>query len=194
MAIVYIIKFPNNKVYVGITSRTLSYRRYEHDARKREGNSRLLYNALRKYDSLETWDILEQDITYKEAKLKEIEYIEKYKSNNKEFGYNLTAGGDGSVGYKFSNEQKENLSKSHKNPHAISVALRNLKNIKSSKGIEKPNTKKVKVTNLLNGKVTIYRSIMDLQKIGFGRSSVSACCLGKRKSHKKHKFEYLIDS
>ena len=37
---------------------------------------------------------------------KEKYYISKYKTNNSEFGYNLTEGGDGIVGFKFSEEAK----------------------------------------------------------------------------------------
>lgn len=40
-----------------------------------------------------------------EAKEKEVELIEKYKSFEKEYGYNLTKGGDGTVGLKRSKEQ-----------------------------------------------------------------------------------------
>ena len=41
--------------------------------------------------------------------IKEIYYIAKYKSNNPEIGYNLTAGGQGHLGVKCSEEQKEKL-------------------------------------------------------------------------------------
>lgn len=41
---------------------------------------------------------------------KEVYYISKYKTNNAEFGYNLTDGGDGSQGFKHTEESKRKIS------------------------------------------------------------------------------------
>lgn len=190
MSLVYIVKFPNNKVYVGITSRTLTYRKYEHLFRKREGSKRLLYNALRKYDGQEIWEELEKCDNYQLAKEREKHYIQQFKSNDKTYGYNLTNGGDGTVGYKFTDEQKERSSKAHQNLHARTVALDNLSKI-NNLGAFKQNTKAIKVTDLKTGTVSIHRSMMDLQKLGFDKGTISDCCLGKRKTHKQHTFEFI---
>jgi group I intron endonuclease len=40
----------------------------------------------------------------------EINYIEQYKSNDRNYGYNLTDGGDGLSGYKHSDESRQKIS------------------------------------------------------------------------------------
>lgn len=87
----------NNKVYIGITKVGLEQR-----ARK-DGNhyagSPYFYSAIQKYG----WDnfkheILLDNLTEKEVKEQEKYFIDKYKSNDREYGYNLTEGGDGVSG------------------------------------------------------------------------------------------------
>lgn len=45
---------------------------------------------------------------------KEIEFIIKFQSNNSSYGYNLTDGGDGIVGFKHTEETKKQMSESRK--------------------------------------------------------------------------------
>lgn len=82
----------DNKKYVGITKMKPERRWGKNGRRYRD----TLYfkNAIEKYG----WDnfdhlILFEELTQEEAKQKEIEMIAKYKSNDRRFGYNLTAGG-----------------------------------------------------------------------------------------------------
>lgn len=84
----------NNKVYIG-QSKNISRRWREHKRHyKNKNNSSVLYKAIRKY-GLENFlfEIIE---LCDESKLDELEikYIANYKSNNKNYGYNLTEGGD----------------------------------------------------------------------------------------------------
>ena len=103
---VYKHVFPNGKVYVGITSRSLNERwLYGHGY-----GDTLMGRAVQKYG----WDnikhyVLRGDFTEDEAKAKEKELIAKYHSNQYEFGYNLTEGGDGSPGYKHTEKAKEKM-------------------------------------------------------------------------------------
>lgn len=65
------------------------------------------------------WDnfehmILYTDLTEEEAKQIEQELILKYQTQNREFGYNITAGGDGVKGWHPSDETKSKISKSAK--------------------------------------------------------------------------------
>lgn len=82
---------PSQKVYIGIT-------RQEPEKRWKKGlgygRSPSFFGAVKKYG----WDnfkheILFEDLTEEEACKKEIELIAFYKSNNREYGYNLTEGG-----------------------------------------------------------------------------------------------------
>lgn len=81
-------------------------------------------NARNKYNNIDFWDykVLEY-CTKEKLKSNEIKYIKLYNSANRKFGYNLTEGGDGALGYKMSEEQKLLISakqkeyyKTHNNP------------------------------------------------------------------------------
>lgn len=83
---------PSGKVYIGITCQEL---------RKRFMNGKgykqcpRMANAIKRYG----WDnfkheILFEGLTKEEAEKKEIELIQKYKSNDKRFGYNIENGGN----------------------------------------------------------------------------------------------------
>lgn len=84
----------NNKKYIGITSQTTERRfRKNGDGYKR---CTLFYRAIQKYG----WnnfkhEILIDNLTVYEAKEREIEFINKFKSNDKKFGYNIDRGGFG---------------------------------------------------------------------------------------------------
>lgn len=93
----------NNKVYIGQTineykrkyahKHTLnSWRSYFHNAIKKYGYDKFVYEILEEID----------DADVKELKIKldtlEQRYISIYKSNDPDFGYNLTLGGGGTLG------------------------------------------------------------------------------------------------
>ena len=94
----------NNKIYVGVTSRTLAERFKEHKSRIEERNSVHLYQAMEKYgrDSF-TIELLDTANTSEEMFEKEKYYIKLYDSYNN--GYNMTLGGEG-VKYLDLDEQK----------------------------------------------------------------------------------------
>lgn len=107
---VYKHVFPNGKVYVGITSQPLNCRWRSGKGYK---NNIYLTRAIEKYG----WDnvqhlVLKGDFTKDEANAKEKELIQKYQSNNPEFGYNITSGGDGQLGHshQLSEESKKKIS------------------------------------------------------------------------------------
>lgn len=84
---------PNGKVYIGQTCQN-SEARFGSGGYRYKGCT-LFYNAIQKYgwDNFEH-EILFQGLTQDEANKKEIELIEKCRSNEREFGYNLQAGGN----------------------------------------------------------------------------------------------------
>lgn len=57
---------------------------------------------------------MHDNLTEKDAKEKEMYYIKKYNSNNPNFGYNLTDGGDGTKGYYPSEKTRQKMSESRK--------------------------------------------------------------------------------
>ena len=110
--LVYKHTSPSGKVYIGITSRTAS-RRWK--CGKGYIGS-VFYKAIEKYG----WENIKHEVLYEnlsqeEAIKIEHDLIEHYDSTNSRKGYNIVPGGGlGIKGYRFTEEQKERLSKSHK--------------------------------------------------------------------------------
>lgn len=111
--IVYVHIFPNGKLYFGITSK-------KPNARWESGNGYsdnqpVMKSAIIKYG----WDniehkILFEGLSYKEATEKEIELIATHKTNCRrygaQYGYNMTDGGEGTLGHVCSEETKIKMS------------------------------------------------------------------------------------
>ena len=107
---IYKIVFPNGKHYIGLTTTSLEQRTKEHKKYAKSDNTRYLYNALRKYDMVDTLELIEIDTadTKEELCEKEIGYILLYNSyymNGN--GYNMTYGGEGICGYVFTEEDNQ---------------------------------------------------------------------------------------
>lgn len=103
---IYIHIFPNGKVYIGITKMPIAKRFLNGNGYR---NNKYMENAIKKYG----WEnvrheILYEGLTKEEAEQKEIKLISEYKSNQKDFGYNIENGGN-STG-KLSEETKLKLS------------------------------------------------------------------------------------
>jgi len=94
---IYLHRAPNGKVYVGIT-RQNAERRWQ--SGKGYNTQKLFYRAIMKYgwESF-THEILESGLTEDEACEREQFYIKKYNSNDPQYGYNATQGGDTSTNY-----------------------------------------------------------------------------------------------
>lgn len=93
---VYMHTCPNGKRYIGITKK-IPDRRWQNGTGYK--TQILFYRAIQKYgwDNIEH-EILFEGLTEQEAKTKEIELIAQWKTNQCDFGYNLTNGGDGTSG------------------------------------------------------------------------------------------------
>lgn len=91
---VYKIIFPNNKVYIGI-SNNIYRRMLEHNSDFR--NSLPIERAVQKYGKITEFIILEEIEPENRKLMREREkyWISVFNSNKKEFGYNLSEGGDG---------------------------------------------------------------------------------------------------
>lgn len=122
MYFVYKHTSPTGKIYIGITCQ-------EPEKRWSNGNgyagNDYFVKAIRKYG----WDnfkheILFSGLTKEEACQKEIELIAKYKSNQREFGYNISARGDcpaKGVHWTYTDEQRKR--RSGKNHHMYGKRL-----------------------------------------------------------------------
>lgn len=195
---------PNGKVYVGVTSSTINDRWRDGKGYK----DQVFYRAILKYG----WDnikheVLCEGLSKEEAHKKEIEIIAFYKSNDKLFGYNCTIGGEGTHGFKYTEEQrkaigerqrgkklsekqKRKIGESNKGKHTISQETR-IKMISTRKknGWTVWNTGKCVPTKTvvqydLNGnKIKEFVSAHSAY-LETGARHVIECCKGKRKSDK----------
>ena len=102
----------NGKVYIGITIQGVNTRWYKHCSDANVGPTFPIHNAIRKYGKdnfiIETIeDIVDSDFDL--LKQREIYWIDFYKSHNRNIGYNVTLGGDGTCGRLHSEETKEKI-------------------------------------------------------------------------------------
>lgn len=130
--IVYIKHFDNGKKYIGITN-NFKRRMYEHIKSAYKNNSKLpVHNAMRKYNH--TTEIVFMSNCYDDVLKMEKIIIKNFKDIGIDL-YNITDGGEGSLGLKVSNETKLKISNSLKgnnNPrsrtkehYAITPTMRN---------------------------------------------------------------------
>ena len=104
---------PNGKVYIGITFRKPETRWSNGNGYSRQKH---FYAAIKKYG----WEnikheILFENLSKEDACQKEIELIAQYKSNDPEFGYNQSLGGEnGNFGRRHSEETKQKMSEAQK--------------------------------------------------------------------------------
>ena len=115
-----ITKYDYDKYYIGITSKTVEKRWKNNGCGYR---TQLFYNAIKKYkwNNIEHY-IIAEHLTEHEAKEFEKILIDKLDCNGK-YGYNLTDGGDGTLGHIISEKTRKK--------HSIDTIKRNLKKYKT---------------------------------------------------------------
>lgn len=142
---------PSGKVYIGITSKDPKYRW----SNGKGYRNTYFANAIKKYgwDNIEH-EILFTDLNENDAKEMEKELIAKYNSNNRKYGYNMTKGGNGTLGIKRSKKQ-----------------VQHLKDLLS---------KTVYQRDLNGNLIKEWESIREIHRIlGYARSNITQCCKGK---------------
>jgi len=168
------------------------------------------YSSINKYG----WDNFEHEIIAgglmeKEAKNFEKILIEKLNTRNKEFGYNITRGGDGSIGLKHSNESRIKMSEHAKNRIVSSETREKMRNIML--GREFTDEWKSKISESLKGdKNSFAKPVVQLngnyelikeftceryaeQELGINVTNISQVCLGKAKSAGGYIFMFKPD-
>jgi group I intron endonuclease len=119
MIIYKVTNLVNGKVYIGKTINTLEKRKIQHISESNANRTKSIFHkALRKYgEDNFLWEIIDSAESENELFDKEKYYITFYHSYIKDDnsnGYNMTIGGEGISGLKFSEESKKKSSESHK--------------------------------------------------------------------------------
>lgn len=149
---------PSGKIYIGITGQEVN-KRWQNGLGY-VGNDYFM-KAIKKYG----WDSIKHEIlfdrlTKEEAESKEIELIMLYKSNDREFGYNIANGGS-SIG-KHSKETKRKIGDSHR-------------------GAKSVDAKRVIQYDLQMNEIRRFDCIMDIEReFGYKNTAISRCCMGGR--------------
>lgn len=112
----------NNKIYIGKTSGgSIKHRWRQHinltnqgeEKANKDGRRRflLINRAMKKYgvDNFQIEQIFESD-DHSTTRDKEIELIASFNSTDRNIGYNISKGGDGAFGFRFTEEQKKKMS------------------------------------------------------------------------------------
>ena len=104
--LIYKATSPSGKSYIGLTSQSLSRRKYQHFGSAKRGAGSAFQNCLRKYGDQVVWEVLEQGlVSFEQASEREIFYINQFQTYRTGKGYNCTRGGD--VGRPLQTSEKE---------------------------------------------------------------------------------------
>lgn len=204
----YIVYCHTNKIstkkYIGITCQKPNKRWQNGNGYKTQPQ---FWRAIQKYGWEEfTHEILFSDLTKEEAEAKEVELIAKWRTNQPEYGYNSTTGGEGVHGYVITNEYLQNLRNSVKRGaehpmygkhlseetrKKISIALKNGAAFNTGKPLsEETKRKKSKPVICLDTGV-VYFGIREAERqTGINHSHISACLSKKQKRAGGFRWEY----
>lgn len=180
----------NGKRYVGITSKSNPNHRWNSGRGYKENTH--FNSAIEKYG----WDafdhiIISDGLDAEEAKNMECALISQWNTKDPLFGYNMTAGGDGTQGFYPSEEtrkklsaarRKENLSEETLRRRSMSLRGRKFTDEHKRK-IGDGNSKAIEMYDKGGNVLDSLRSARDAElKYGISHSHISQCCHGIRQS------------
>ncbi len=200
----------NGKIYIGITSQGVDVRWYKHCSDANTDSNFPIHNAIRKYgkENFQV-DVIEviEDKDYDYLKEREIYWIKEFDSYNREIGYNLTLGGDGTFGRFHSEETKDKIrqkalerevsdktrkkmSESQKKVKRDYSALARLSNKRwenleerEKASINNPNNRQILQYNIDLNFIKEFRSAAEAgRSINKGHQNIATCARGKLKT------------
>lgn len=137
----------NNKIYIGITNSGYKTRFRKHVSEMLHGSTFILHNAMRKHGVINFTSVLLETVdTIEDLKLREQYWIKVLDTTNRDNGYNMTLGGDGTFGRLHSQETKDK----------IADKAKGRKNTQLSKSVA--------ITDLLTGITSEYTTMSDANK------------------------------
>lgn len=169
---VYMYRFPNDKVYIGVTKNTIQQRRdngYQHNKELRET---IRETGWKNIDV----KILEESLTEEEAFERERYYIYLYNSTDKERGYNISPGGKATYrGLKHTQEYKRRMSDLYKGKTFSDETLKRMKKCHEKE-------RKPVMRTLPTGEEVFYESLAKAAEAVNGfKSNISRACSTKKK-------------
>lgn len=213
--IIYKVTGPTLKVYIGKTVQSLHRRRICHNSNafndKVKHYNCHLYKAIRKYgiDSFE-WEVMYSNIPEDNLSQLEQDTISEYDSVVS--GYNSTYGGEGSSGFKHSEESKKKMSESSKGQVVSNETRKKLSEMRKGKKKSKEHIEKIKNSNLVakfNQFKHMYKNFYAIKgkrivgewlapakcarDLELESSLIWKCLKGERKHHKGYFFVYVSE-
>lgn len=181
---------PSEKCYIGITCQDPEYRWGCNGSKYLEikDNGELKHpkfaNAILKYGwNNFSHEILHENLSKEEACSLEQKYIAIYKKGGK--SYNISDGGEGNWGYKFTDEQRQRMSEAHKGKKQSEETV--AKRVAKNTGKKRSDEQKQKTSK----PVIQYTKDMEFVAEYFGTreaerqtgiSHIGCCCNGSRKT------------
>lgn len=190
--VVYKLTFPNQKVYIGISSE-IAARIRAHKHKEKLSKIHPLVNAIKKYK----WknvvvDYLFKDLQETDACEKEQELIKYYSSNNIDFGYNLDIGGKTRLG------SKNKIPSPNKGKALTKEHVNNLIKAKQGKDyshISSTNATKysLEARNIITNTIEVYKNVTEFcNKYGYKLQTVyNHIYRNSQKLDKKWKLIYI---
>lgn len=182
---VYVHISPSNKYYVGITSQKPKDRWRNGKGYK---SCKGFYNAILKYG----WENIQHEIiaerlTEDEAKNFEVLLISKLNSNQKQHGYNITSGGNGTTGVRHYGAENPFWGKKH--TQETKSILRESMSSQWNNGKFDDMCKPIYQFDIDGNYIAEYASIREAEaKTGIDHSVISRVC--KKKLHYTHGFTW----
>ena len=200
---VYVHISPNGKRYYGITKQEPK-KRWQNG--KKYGNNDHFTNAINYYG----WDnfkhiVIARGLTEEEAKWLEIELIREFDTTNRDKGYNITKGGEGTNGYKHTEETRKNIGKIHKGKTLSEETRKKLSEAMKGKTLSEETRKKLSESHKGKNNPSakrIYCVELDMyfdtvteasEYVGCHRSNISSVLIGNRKTCKGYHWLYAED-
>lgn len=172
----------NGKVYIGQTKRPIEKRTKEHVAASLvEGAGFAIHAAMRKHGR-DSFDVvsLEEDLSHAEASIREswwITFTRSYVGFEHACGYNLTRGGEGSVGHVVSPETCRRISLRKK---GIPMPIEQRERLK----------KAVVCIDVMTGEAARFESVSEAIRVT-GVTNVTRACRGQLKTAGGREWRYI---
>ena len=192
----------SGKQYVGISG---DLKKRWHDHKKADGWCTVLHASIKKHgvNNFE-FNHIADTFTWEDACAIERSLIIEMNTKAPN-GYNLTFGGDGTLGFKHTKEECQRRSERcpTRNPDVMKIIA------DKQRGVLRPHTSGknnamygrtglkshmlkhiVVATNVVTGKKLTLAGAKEIESAGFNRAHVYACAKNKRKTHKNYFFEF----